>query len=124
MAVLTSSTMRTSPKAQGRRVSFSDPDTKLRVYPGADENRDAVLFWILMAVAFFVRFYRLGIPHSVVFDEVRYSFAKIFDFESVSLISHRHCDDKVQGRPLMLTAHLTFRTCVLRFEVSFRNFCG
>lgn len=62
-------TMSVSPKIR-RRVSFSDPTTKLRIYPACDEHRDKVIAWILVGVSFVVRFYRLGIPSSVVFDEV------------------------------------------------------
>lgn len=72
------SRMRDSSSKPRRRVSFSDPKTKLRIYPGQDEHWDHVISWLLALVSFAVRFYRLGIPASVVFDEVR-SFFLLFE---------------------------------------------
>ena len=58
-------------KPSGRRVSFSEPNLRHVVYPGEDEVRDRTMCWALIIASYFVRFYRLGIPGSVVFDEVR-----------------------------------------------------
>lgn len=70
-------TFRTSAPKHRRRVSFSDPNTKLRIYPAEDEQRDKVISWVLVIVSFVVRFYRLGIPASVVFDEVCGSISRL-----------------------------------------------
>lgn len=90
------SKMRDSNSKPRRRVSFSDPKTKLRIYPGQDEHRDHVISWFLALVSFAVRFYRLGIPASVVFDEVRYRF-----------LVRTRCTDLIR----------------FIFSVSFRHFC-
>jgi hypothetical protein len=54
-----------------RRVSFTDPTAPHKVlYPGYDSAWDAPLCWSLFIVAYAVRFYRLAVPASVVFDEL------------------------------------------------------
>lgn len=56
-----------------RRVSFSDPKTKALSFPGDDAGSwDRTIAWLLTGVSFCVRFYRLGIPASVVFDEFHF----------------------------------------------------
>ncbi len=77
----------TAPKPR-RRVSFSDPKTKLRIYPGQDEHWDHVISWLLAIVSFAVRFYRLGIPASVVFDEVRYTLFGSFEREVLTQFAY------------------------------------
>lgn len=59
-----------------RRVSFSDPsDSAKRIYPGDDETSrrlDNGICVLLLIVSWFVRFFRLGMPASVVFDEYHF----------------------------------------------------
>lgn len=62
-----------------RRVSFIEPGqpTSRRVYPGEEAAMDRMIWWTLLVVAYGVRFYRLGVPASVVFDE--FHFGKFVD---------------------------------------------
>lgn len=60
-----------------RRVSFSELRQVNRdpTFPGYNEfslRRDKTICWILTILAAFVRFYRLGIPSAVVFDEFHF----------------------------------------------------
>jgi hypothetical protein len=53
-----------------KRVSFCDPTAPRTIlYPGYESAWDAPLCWTLLVVAYVIRFYRLGVPSSVVFDE-------------------------------------------------------
>lgn len=58
---------------RSRRVSFSEPTAPLKIqYPGAASAWDSSLIWTLGFVAFAMRFYRLALPSSVVFDELHF----------------------------------------------------
>lgn len=52
-------------KLSKRRVSFGDA-------PAPPAGWDAPTCWVLVVISFFVRFYRLGMPASVVFDEYHF----------------------------------------------------
>lgn len=57
-----------------RRVSFNKLQmaTQLSTSPSLGERRDRVVCWVLFVTAACVRFYRLGMPASVVFDEYHF----------------------------------------------------
>lgn len=58
---------------RSRRVSFSEPSAPVKLsYPGASSAWDGPLIWTLCLIAFVVRFYRLALPASVVFDELHF----------------------------------------------------
>lgn len=60
---------------QKRSISFVDPANVNLVYPGHYEDSDShdkLICWVLFLVALCVRFYRLGVPAAVVFDEYHF----------------------------------------------------
>lgn len=60
--------------AAERHVSFTEPDASIAIPPRSHlgDNRDRILCWILFTISACVRFYRLGMPASVVFDEYHF----------------------------------------------------
>lgn len=52
-----------------RHVAFTRSEVKQKL---PDEARDKIICWVLFVVSAFVRYYRLGVPASVVFDEYHF----------------------------------------------------
>lgn len=52
-----------------RHVSFVETESKQKLH---EQARDKIICWVLLTVSALIRYYRLGIPASVVFDEYHF----------------------------------------------------
>lgn len=73
MGVKTPSSKEAETPKQKRHVSFDPATPNLpKVHDSPEITFDSAVWWILFSISVFVRFYRLGFPASVVFDEYHF----------------------------------------------------